>query len=190
MLLLILGVLLWSLVHLFPSVSPTGRTVLKARLGEGPYKGAFSLTIVASIALIVVGWRSVPPANLYSPPFSGSLIIPALMLVSFVLFAAASAPGNIKRYLRHPMLTGMIVWGGAHLLANGESRSVVLFGGMTIWAILSILAISRREGAWTNKPAAVPLSRDLMTIVASAALFALVAWGHRFVFGASAIAGW
>ncbi len=189
MALLIAGVVLWSVVHLFPSLSPAGRAALKLRLGEGPYKGISALAIVVSIVLMVVGWRSIDRANLYSPPLYGSPIVSALMLLSFILFAAASAPGNIKRFLRHPMLTGMIVWGIAHLLANGESRSIVLFGGLGAWALVSILTINRREGPWRDKPAAVSFSRDAMTIVASIALFALVAWGHGFVFGVPAIPG-
>ena len=187
---LIGGVALWSLVHLFPSLLPAQRATLLKRLGEGPYKGMFTLAIVAAILLIVSGWRSVEPANIYTPPLLGSPAVPALVLVSFILFAAASAPGNIKRLLRHPMLTGMIVWGGAHLLANGESRSVVLFGGLGAWALISIMTINRREGAWVSKPATVAISKDAMTVVASIALFALVAWGHRFVFNVSAIPGW
>lgn len=189
MALLIAGVALWSVVHLFPSVSPAGRTALRLRFGEGPYKGIFALLIVVSIVLMVIGWRSIDRANLYSPPLYGSPIVSALMLLSFVLFAAASAPGNLKRFLRHPMLTGMIVWGVAHLLANGESRSVVLFGGLAAWALISIVTINRREGAWNDKPSAVPVSKDAMTIVASIALFALVAWGHRFAFGVPAMPG-
>ncbi len=186
---LIGGVALWSLVHLFPSLLPAQRATLLKRLGEGPYKGMFTLAIVAAILLIVSGWRSVEPANIYTPPLLGSPAVPALVLVSFILFAAASAPGNIKRLLRHPMLTGMIVWGGAHLLANGENRSVVLFGGMSLWALVSIIAINRRDGEW-QKPAAVSITKDAMTVVASIALFALVAWLHKWIVGVAAIPGW
>ena len=189
MTLLIAGVVLWSVAHLFPSILPAGRTALVARFGEGPYKGVISLALVASIVLMMVGWRSIVPANVYNPPLHGSPIVSALMLLSFILFAAASAPGNIKRFLRHPMLTGMIVWGAAHLLANGESRSIVLFAGLSAWALISIVTINLREGAWKEKPAAVPISKDAMTIVASIALFALVAWGHVFVFNRPAIPG-
>ena len=82
------------------------------------------------------------------------------------------------------MLTGMAVWAGAHLLANGENRSVMLFGGLGVWAIIAMLTISLRDGAW-EKPATVPFSRDLMTIVASAAIFALVLYFHETVFGVS-----
>lgn len=190
MALLVAGVVLWSFVHLFPSIMPASRAALVGRLGEGPYKGIFSLLLVGSIVLMVIGWRSIEPENLYVPPLLGSPIVTVLMLISFILFAAASAPGNIKRYLRHPMLTGVIVWAIAHLLANGDNRSVVLFAGMGLWAVISIVTINRREGAWDEKPAAVPISRDIMTIVASAALLLLVAWGHRFLFGVPAVPGW
>jgi len=106
------------------------------------------------------------------------------MLLAFVLFAAANAPGNTKRFLRHSMLTGMAVWAGAHLLANGDNRSLVLFGGLGVWAILAMLAINRRDSVW-EKPPAVAFSRDLMTIVAATAIFAIVLYFHETVFGVS-----
>ena len=189
MALLIAGVVLWSLVHLYPSIMPASRAALVERLGEGPYKGIFSLALVAAIVLMVIGWRSLDRAAVYQPPLYGSPIVSALVLVSFILMAAASAPGNIKRFLRHPMLTGVIVWGIAHLLANGESRSIVLFGGIAVWALISIITINRREGAWENKPEAVSIAKDGMTVVASIVVFAVVAWGHQIVFNVPAFPG-
>lgn len=186
MILLSTGVVLWTIVHLFPSVMPGVRAGLIEKLGENRYKGLFALDLVIALVLIVIGWRSAAVEPVYNPPLYGSPIISAIMLLSFILFAAASAPGNIKRFLRHPMLTGMAAWAGAHLLANGDLRSVVLFGGLGAWAIISMITISRREGKW-DKPDAVPIAKDLMTIVASAALFALVAYFHKSVIGVSAI---
>ena len=184
MTLLIIGVVLWSAVHLFPSLLPATRGKLIEKLGDGPYRGLFALDIVIAIVLMVVGWRSATIEAVYAPPLYGHPLVTALVLLSFILFGAAKAPGNIKRYLRHPMLMGMAVWAGAHLLANGDNRSVVLFGGLGLWAIVTMIAISLREGAW-EKPAAAPLSRDLMTLVASGALFALVIYFHASVFGVS-----
>ncbi len=155
-----------------------------AWLGPRLYRAGFALDIVLALVLIVVGWRATPVDTMYVPPLLGSPIIAGMMLLSFVLFAAANAPGNIKRFLRHPMLTGMVVWAGAHLLANGETRSVILFGGLGAWAIVAMLSINRRDGAW-EKSAAVPFSRDLMTIVASAVLFAIVVYFHEAVIGVS-----
>ncbi len=183
---LIAGVVFWAVVHLFPSFAPGVRANLVARLGEGPYKGLFTIDSVIALALIVYGWRTAEIEAWYVPPLLGSPIVTLLVFIAFYLFAAANAPGNTKRYLRHPMLTGTIVWGVAHLLANGENRSVVLFGGIALWAFISILLINRREGAY-EKPGPVPLSRDLMTFAATAVVFAIVLFGHEWAFGVSPI---
>ncbi|MDX1517677.1 MAG: NnrU family protein [Woeseiaceae bacterium] len=188
MLLLIAGVTLWSLVHLFPSLYPSARERLIARLGDGPYRGLFSLDIVIAIVLIVVGWRSADVQPVYVAPLYGSVIVTALMFVSFLLFAGASAPGNLKRWLRHPMLTGTVVWSVAHLLANGDNRSIVLFGGIGLWAIVAMLTINRRDGA-RQRPPPVPLSRDAMTVAGTAIIFGIVLFLHRYLFGVSALPG-
>ena len=154
------------------------------RLGNSRYHALFAFGIVVTLVLIVIGWRNAAIAPVYVPPLFGSPVVPGMMLLSFLLFAAANAPGNIKRFLRHPMLTGMAVWAGAHLLANGDNRSVVLFGGLAAWAIIAMLTIGRRDGAW-EKPKAVPFSRDLMTIVASVVMFAIVVYFHESVIGVS-----
>ena len=185
---LIVGVLLWSVVHLFPSVAPTARAKLIESLGENKYKGLFALDVVIALVLIVIGWRSAEVRAVYHPPLFGSIAITILMFLSFLLFAAASAPGNIKRYIRHPMLTGMAVWGIAHLLANGDNRSIVLFGGLALWAVVEIFTISRRDGAW-QKPQAVPVTKDLLTVIATAVIFGIVILAHEWVFGVAPIPG-
>ena len=179
-----IGVLLWSALHLYPSLLPEARGRLIERLGNGRYRGLFALSIVIALVLIVFGWRNTVVEPIYAPPLYGNHLITGMMLLSFILFAAANAPGNIKRILRHPMLAGMALWAGAHLLANGDNRAVVLFGGLGVWAIIAILAINRRDGAW-KKPDAVALSRDLMTVVAAAVIFAIVLYFHAAVIGVS-----
>ena len=59
--LLIVGIVVWCIVHLFPSIAPTRRQALHARLGNG-YRGLFALLILASLVLIVIGWRSAAPS--------------------------------------------------------------------------------------------------------------------------------
>ena len=186
--LLITAVLLWSALHLFPSLLPGAREGLIKRLGAGPYRGLFALSIVTSIVLMVFGWRSAVIEAVYVPPLFGSPIITGMMLLSFILFAAANAPGNIKRFLRHPMLSGMALWSAAHLLANGDNRSVVLFGGLGLWAIVAMLTINKRDGV-REKPAAVAFPKDLMTVAAAAVIFAIVTYFHEAVIGVSPLPG-
>lgn len=183
---LVAGVILWAVVHLFPSLAPGARTTLVNGLGENLYKGLFTLDIIIALALIAYGWRTAEVAAWYVPPLLGSPIVTALVFVAFFLFAAANAPSNTKRFLNHPMLTGTAIWGIAHLLANGENRSVVLFGGMAAWAIISMMTITRRDRPY-EKPAPVPLTKDLVTFVASVVVFAVVLLGHQWAFGVSPI---
>lgn len=183
MTMLTIGVLLWIAVHLFPSLMPGARSALIGKLGEGPYKGLFALDLVIAILLMVFGWRSAAPEYWYTPPLAGmTTVVFAIVVVAFVLMGAANAPTNLKRHLRHPMLTGVAVWAAAHLLANGDSRSVVLFGGLGIWAVIAMITINRRDGAW-EKPAAVAASKDIVLVVIGAALTTLVAFFHGYLSG-------
>ncbi len=61
MALLSLGLLLFAAVHLLPSLAPDLKTAWYNKLGEGGYKGTFSLLLLLSFALIIVGWRSIQP---------------------------------------------------------------------------------------------------------------------------------
>lgn len=184
---LIAGVLLWSAVHLVPALAPGFRQALVTRLGAGPWKGLFAVAILASLVLIVVGWRGTVPEAIYQPPPWGRPAAIGLMLVSVYLFGAARRPAMIKRLLRHPQLTGLAVWSLAHLLANGDHRSLILFGGLGIWAIVEIFAINRRDGAWI-KPETPPLARELLGIVITLAVFGLLAWAHPWFAGVAVLA--
>ena len=59
--LLLAGLTVWCLVHLFPSVAPASRENLAFKLGENPYKGLFSLFILAALVMIVFGWKTATP---------------------------------------------------------------------------------------------------------------------------------
>lgn len=182
MTLLIAGVFLWSVTHLLPAALPTVRTQLAKRLGTGPYRGLFSLDIALSLLLIIFGWRSADAVVLYQPPLPFGPWVMVLMLISLVLFVGSSMPTNIKRQVRHPQMMAVVAWSVAHLLCNGDSRSVVMFGGLGIWALLEILFINRRDGAWA-RPEPVPHSKDLVVLLAAGITFAALVYFHGTLFG-------
>jgi len=182
MLLLILGLLLWSGVHMLPSLGRPVRTKMIAAVGENPYKGVFSLLIVGSIVLMVFGWRGAEPSLVYAPPGWGRVAALGLMLLAMILFFAARTPTNLKRLLRHPQLTGVLLWSIAHLLANGDSRSVVLFGGIGLWAVAEMLFVNQRDGAWV-KPEPLPVKGDIMTGIIGVIVFAGLIYAHPYLSG-------
>jgi uncharacterized membrane protein len=177
MALLVTGVLLWTLVHLVPSAARPLRQSLVGRFGENGYKGIFSLALIGAVALIVVGWRSTPEEYLYVlPPWSRTVAL-GLMVVSFILIGAANYPTGIKRYLRHPMLTGVVLWSIAHLLANGTTRALVLFGVIGLWALIEIPLINKRKGA-CQKPGSPGLFREIRGVAISLVIFVAVLYLH------------
>jgi uncharacterized membrane protein len=184
MVLLVIGVLLWAGVHFIPSLGLPLKEKLVARIGENGFKGIFSLLLIASIVSMVMGWRSAHVTILYSPATWTRAVTLPLVFVGFFLFMASSMPSNIKRLIRHPQLTGVAVWAAAHLIPNGDSRALVLFGGLGLWALLEMPAIGRRDGAW-EKPEPRPLTIELQPLIAAVVFFAVMYFAHPYFSGAS-----
>ena len=86
---LLLGVLLWSVVHLLPGALPGVKKSMVARLGENGYKGVFTLAMVVAIYLVISGWKAAVPESVYLPPAWGRHLTALLVLVGFILFFAA-----------------------------------------------------------------------------------------------------
>ena len=185
---LVLGVLLWSFVHLIPALAVDFRKNLIGRLGENPYKGVFTLFMVLAIYLIISGWKATLPVSVYIPPLWGRHLTALLMVFSFILFFAPYPPNNFKRFIRHPQLTAVVLWGAGHLLANGEARSIALFGGLAAWALIEVMALNRRDGAWV-KPEPTPLKNDIILVVVGVVIYGIVAFGHAWLFGVSPFIG-
>ena len=184
MTLLAIGILLFAGPHMVKSLAPSLRADLQKRFGENGYKGIFSLLVLASFALIIIGWRSATPQFVYTP--SPALQMPALglILVAFFLLAVSSRPSRLRRWVRHPQLTGVALWGIAHLLLNGNNRDLILFGGMATWAVAEILAINRRDGVWV-KPEVPTVATDLVNLVITAVMLALFVYLHPWLAGVS-----
>jgi uncharacterized membrane protein len=180
---LILGLLLFAGIHMLPT-APTTRGRVVERLGGQPYKGLFSLLALGGIVLMVIGWRSSVPDTLYAPPGWGAAVANLLIFAALVLFVASGLPTNLKRLIRHPQLTGVVIWAGAHLLANGDSRSLVLFGGMGLWAVVEMGLLNRRDGAW-QRPEPLPLVAEFKPLIGAAVVFAILLLVHPYIAGVS-----
>jgi uncharacterized membrane protein len=177
------GVLLWSIVHLFPAVAVDMRKNLIDRIGEYPYKGVFTLSLILSLYLIISGWGlTVSEQIYYTAPDWGGYAAGLLVFIGFILFFAPYPPNNLKRILRHPQLIGTVCWGVGHLLAIGSPRSMLLFGGLTAWALAEILLINRRDGEWI-KPGKVPHLKDLSLVLFSVLIYAVFLFTHHLMFG-------
>jgi len=185
MTLLICGVTLFCLVHFIPSIGSPLKARMVNKLGENGYKGVFSLLLLGSFALMILGWRTTHPSYVYAPPVSLNGLAYLLIIAAFLLMTAASLKTRLRRLIRHPQLTGVALWAGGHLLLNGDSRAIVLFGGLGLWALLSIVAINRREGAWIKEEAPGASAEALLLGVTAAGTLAVVLI-HPWISGVSA----
>ena len=184
MTLLIAGLLVWSLVHFIPTLAIPLKQNLTDRFGANGYKLIFTALILLALAMIVFGWRSIEPTFLYLLPYGLNHLFMLLILIAFILFGASHYQTRIKSFIRHPQLTGVALWATAHLLLNGDSRSVVLFGGLGVWAVLEMILINRKEGAWV-KPAAPGWAQEFKGLAISLVIFVVVALIHPYIAGVS-----
>lgn len=182
MIYLIMGLALWSAVHFVPSVALPLKNKCVDRLGFNGYRGIFSLLILLSLALIVVGWRNSPPSLLYTLPVAIKPWAILLIVIAFLLMGAANYKSRIKRVIRHPQLTGVTLWSVAHLLLNGDIRSLLLFGGLGAWAVLEMVFINQREGAWV-KPEPSSWAWEIIAALISLVVFAVVVYLHPYLAG-------
>ena len=148
MALLIGGLALFIVVHLVPT-RPSLRAGLVGRLGPGPYKGLFSLVSAAGLVLIVFGYghmQGLGRANpqLWVPPPWTKHVVFLLMIPAMILLVAAYVPSRIRSVVGHPMLTALMIWAFAHLLANGDLASVLLFGSLLGFAVYDRISVVSR----------------------------------------------
>lgn len=186
MALMIGGLLLWAAVHLSVRLAPAPRRWLIDKLGIWPYQGLFSLLLIGAIVLMVRGWKTSPPTEiLYTLPGTQPIAM-VLMALAACLFVAGRAPTDVRRYLRHPQLTSVVVWAIAHLLANGDARSLLLFGGLGLWAIVEMRVINRAEGPW-QKPPVFGAGKTALSTAIGLAVFAVLLFAHPWLSGVAII---
>ncbi len=181
------GLVLFFATHLFTAFARGGREALVGAMGERGYKGVYSLVALAGFALIVLGWPEASAAIVYTPPAWTRHVTYLLNLIAFILLAAAYLPaGRIAAAAKHPMLAAVKIWAFAHLLSNGEVRSIALFGAFLAYGVVDRIAVKRR-GAPTR--AAGPVRNDAIAIVAGLLAYAVVFFYlHPYIAGVALVA--
>ncbi|MFZ4809356.1 MAG: NnrU family protein [Hyphomicrobiaceae bacterium] len=189
MLLLILGLIVFLGIHLLPT-APDLRNGLATRLGGNGYQVAFAIVSFAGLALIVIGFGKAQMLAgsknpiLWDPPFWLRHVSFLLMLPAMVLIVAAYVPSRIRTAAKHPMLAAIKIWALAHLLANGDVASVLLFGSFLAWAVYDRISVKRRAALGPLGTKTGGLVGDLIALGGGAALWAfLLLGGHYWLIG-------
>lgn len=176
MTLLVLGVLLWAGAHLFKRVMPG----VREPMGDKG-KGVVALALVASVVLMVIGFRAAPVEDvLWIAPSFAKHINNLIILFAIFLMSPAPRKGKLFNNMRHPMLMGFAFWAAAHLWVNGDMPSLILFGGLLIWALVEMQVINKAEGPWEPTETGA-YAKDGMFFVASIVLMGVIGFIHGLV---------
>lgn len=188
MTLLVLGLVVFIGIHAVPMMTGL-RETLWSRLGVGGYRVLFSVASLAGFALLVYGYgaaRAEGPPILYDPPVWMRHVTMLLMLPVFVLLVASGAPtGRIKKAVKHPMVLAVKIWAFAHLLANGDLASVLLFAAFLAWGVADRISLKRRPATLGAAAAGAPSAAgDIVSLVVGLGLYlAFVFYLHELLIG-------
>lgn len=171
--LMLLGLLLWVDAHLFRRILPRQR----AQLGSKG-RGLVAVTLLVGVVLMVVGYRAASGPVWWGAGAALKGVNNLMVLAGFYLFAADGMKTWAGRRLRHPQLTGFALWSAGHLLVNGDLPSVILFGGLTLWALVEIAVINRQEPGWAPVPAPLNPRKEAMALVGAVLVYGVVGLIH------------
>src|SRR5262245_21014556 len=206
----------------------TLRDRIVAQIGEGPFRGLFSLASLLGIVWMVFGYRAAHLVPLWAPLPGARGLALVLVLLGFLLAVVGvttpsptavggeerltrdDAVVGILRVTRHPFLWGIALWAFAHLLANGDVASVLLFGTFLVLALHGPLLIDAKRrrargaayerflAATSNVPfAAIAAGRTSLhaaelgwrRIAAGFLVYVAFLAAHRWLFGVSPLPG-
>jgi uncharacterized membrane protein len=140
------------------------RDALVARLGEGPYRGAFALASIVGLVWMGYAYRHAPAIPLWGLWLGFRPAAYVLVLIAFILVVVGIATPSptrvgmestlarspdiargVVRITRHPFLWGVAIWALAHLIVNGDLASLILFGSLLVLALGGTAAIDAKR---------------------------------------------
>jgi uncharacterized membrane protein len=187
---LLLAAVIWIGVH--AGIAGTRvRDLIVARIGDGPFRGLFSVVSIAALIFLVRAWSMAPTEPIWFTPDWLRWILVVAMLPAFLLFvasvsqpnptmigpasAATRVPRGMTRVTRHPMLWSFAIWAAVHVIGNGDSASIVFFGAFLVTALAGMPSIdaklARRDPATWQALSASTSVLPFAAIVAGRNLF-------------------
>ncbi len=192
MAILVLGIIIFLGVHLIRVVAPGFRAGIIENRGKGTWMGIYAILSLIGLCLIIYGFGQArgETGMLYNPPVFLRHIALLLMLFAFVFLAAGFLPaGRIAVAVKHPQILSIKTWALAHLLANGETSSVLLFGSFLAWAVILRISLKRRERAGERVlPVFKSSTNDVLAIVIGLVAYGLFVWKlHEWLIGVAPV---
>jgi uncharacterized membrane protein len=187
MTLFIVSIVVFFAIHLVPTLTEL-RDRLMAQLGQQTYRVSFAVLSTASLILLIYAFAKAPVVTVWSPPSWTRWIAIVLMWPAFIFTVAAFVPGKIKAKVKFPFLVAIKTWALAHLIANGDLASMVLFASFLAYAVYDRISLrtGRRPTSLIGvEGSAKPLNDVIAAVLGSALYFLFLVWLHPLLIGTS-----
>ena len=187
------------------------RRPLVARMGEGPFRGLYSLVSIVLFGLMIWVYRRIgDQVPLWDAGEAGWTVATALMFIGSILFVGSfvgnpalpgaprpkGAPSGVLAITRHPMMWGFALWAIAHVIVIATPKALVFDGAIIFLALVGAALQDRKKQGlmgetwheWTAQTGFLPFARGLRSpgtfaLVGGTVLFLLATWLHPFPAG-------
>lgn len=186
---LILTIFVFILAHMIPVIGPVRRALI-ATLGKGPYIVGYSMLSVGLLGWIGIAYSEAPFIELW-PDYGlwqwvrwlPIMVMPVACVLAVATFTNpnplsvalkskpfdAARPGVVS-ITRHPLMWALLLWSGAHLIANGDVAALILFGLFTLLGVAGPRSVDARKKRQLGPDAWAALSAPT-SVVPFAAIF-------------------
>lgn len=145
------------------------RQLIVARVGERLFIGLYSLLAIWLLIWVGFAYGAAPYAELWGDlPGFYALPLLTMPLATLLLIAGYTTrnptavgqapvmpgwkPKGILAVTRHPILWAIAIWALAHLAANGDLASLILFGGLAFLALVGTLVVdAKKRRVWGER---------------------------------------
>ncbi|MDH4441290.1 MAG: NnrU family protein [Rhizobium sp.] len=186
MTLLILGIILFLATHLIRVVAPGFRLSMIDRFGETGWRVINSVLSLVSLVVLIWGYATAPFVGIWTPPMGMNHLTTTLMLFATICLVAGFLPaGHIATKTKHPIILSIKIWAAAHLIANGDLASILLFVALLGWGVVLRISYKRRvrAGELVLRPF-VSARFDAIAVVVGLVVWALITFKlHELLIG-------
>ncbi len=153
---------LFFATHTIPVRPPVKRYIVK-HVGSRGFTAAYSSLSLVMLAFLIWATQRAPYVVLWTEaPWHRSVVWLGMLIACLIVAASIGRPNpfsfgggtnkvfdpsspGIVGYFRHPLLVALALWGILHLIVNGDLAHVVLFGTLSLFAILGQRIVDMRK---------------------------------------------
>jgi uncharacterized membrane protein len=180
---IIFGFIIFLGVHLV-SLSKLRKDKLLERIGEKKYKLIYSLLAFIGLSLMLFARFNSGEVH-KTINFFFFKNIQTIMLIANILIISAYIPRNhFKKWFKHPMLLGILIWSFSHLMINQHLNHTVFFTSLFLFSLIMIFGILKRDGLIKTQ---AKVKNSIICLCAGIVVHGILLYSHAYIAGVNII---